>query len=86
MINNLLPGNTSCRLCGSIAKYFQTGKLLDLQVSYFECAVCGYVQTESPYWLERAYTEAINDSDTGIMIRNQANAKICLATMVLLGK
>jgi hypothetical protein len=57
-----------------------------LEVNYFECPNCGYVQTETPYWLGRAYAEAINDSDTGIMMRNQANARIVLATMLMLGK
>lgn len=76
----------NCRSCGSQAYHIQDGRLLDLEVSYFECASCGYVQTETPYWLKRAYTEAINDSDTGILIRNQANARIVLATALLLGK
>lgn len=75
-----------CRLCGSQSPYLQSGVLLDMQVNYFECPNCGYVQTETPYWLGRAYTKAINDSDTGILVRNQINARIVLATMLLLGK
>ncbi len=39
------------------------------------------MQTEDPYWHERAYSEAINDSDTGIMTRNLANSKIVLAKL-----
>lgn len=57
-----------------------------MEVDYFECPNCGYVQTETPYWLGRAYAEAINDSDTGILMRNQANARIVLATLLILGK
>ena len=57
-----------------------------MEVDYFECPNCGYVQTEPPYWLGRAYAEAINDSDTGILMRNQANARIVLATLLILGK
>jgi len=57
-----------------------------MEVDYFECPNCGYVQTETPYWLGRAYAEAINDNDTGILVRNQANARIVLATMLMLGK
>ena len=52
-----------------------------MEVDYFECPNCGYVQTETPYWLGRAYAEAINDNDTGILVRNQANARIVLATI-----
>jgi hypothetical protein len=78
--------DTNCRLCGGPAIYLQTGELLDVRAAYFECPDCGYVQTETPYWLDRAYAEAINESDTGIMVRNQSNARIALATMAMLGK
>jgi hypothetical protein len=59
---------------------------MNLDVQYFECGACAYVQTESPHWLERAYLNANNDSDTGIMVRNVANARIVLATLCTLGK
>ncbi len=75
-----------CRCChGEINRIF-TGTLINHKVSYFECTACGYVQTETPFWLDQAYTEAINTSDTGIMVRNQANARIVLATLLLMGK
>lgn len=78
--------NQLCRCCsGDMVKVF-TGELMGHQVSYFECLTCGYVQTEEPHWLEQAYATAINDSDTGIMARNQVNARIVLATLVMLGK
>jgi hypothetical protein len=78
--------NLHCRVCqNEVSKTF-SGYLLDSSVEYYECLICGYIQTETPYWLERAYAEAINDSDTGIMARNQANARIVLATMLMLGK
>jgi hypothetical protein len=76
----------NCRNCGGVAKYIFTGNLICHQVDYFECSSCGYVQTEDPYWLDQAYAEAINESDTGIMLRNQANAKIVLITLWMLGK
>src|ERR1035437_7644950 len=75
-----------CRSCGSPADYLQSGVVLNAEVDYFECRSCGYVQTEAPYWLERAYAEAINDSDTGIMVRNQANVRIVLVTLLMLDK
>lgn len=75
-----------CRLCHAPTRHLWQGTLLDLPVQYFECDTCGYVQTEQPVWLDRAYSEAINDSDTGIMVRNLANARIVLATLLLLGK
>jgi hypothetical protein len=76
-----------CRVCGAEANYLWNGRLLDLkEIRYFECPDCGYVQTENPYWLERAYSEAINDSDTGIMARNLANARIIMATLLSIGQ
>jgi len=84
-MNNLLE-KINCRLCGELTVFLQFGELLDIHVAYYECLTCGYVQTETPYWLDRAYAEAINDSDTGIMVRNYANARIVLATMLMLGK
>lgn len=75
-----------CRCCNSTTQPVFNGALLNHQVGYFECPVCAYVQTEMPHWLDQAYAEAINDSDTGIMARNQSNARIVLATLMLLGK
>lgn len=74
-----------CRVCGGRAGFLWVGELLDLQVRYYRCDVCGYVQTEAPHWLEQAYSQAINDSDTGILVRNNHNCRIVLATMVALG-
>lgn len=74
----------ACRVCGESSRYLWTGQLLDCKVQYFECHRCGYVQTETPYWLDRAYAAAINDSDTGLLSRNIRNTKIVIATLVLL--
>ena len=81
-----IDNSNICRCCQSVAKETFTGSLIGHQVRYFECSSCGYVQTEIPHWLDNAYAEAINDSDTGIMLRNQVNARIVLATMLMLGK
>lgn len=74
-----------CRACGAVANDIGTGKVLGLVVQYAECPACGYVQTEHPHWLEQAYTEAINTSDTGILARNQVNADIVVSALSLLG-
>jgi hypothetical protein len=39
-------------------------------VQYFQCGSCGFLQTETPYWLDEAYSSAIVSADTGIMQRN----------------
>ena len=78
------PYELTCRACGATALPVRRGRVLDLDVQYFECTRCRYVETETPYWLERAYTNAINDSDTGILSRNLMNARLVLSTMWLL--
>lgn len=78
---------SSCRVCGktSSAPIF-SASIFSSPVSYYECGRCGYVQTEQPYWLEKAYASAINSCDTGIMARNQANVGVILATLAAMGK
>lgn len=75
-----------CRCCGEKTNPTISGILFGKSIQYFQCNNCGYVQTEQPYWLEKAYSSAINDSDTGILVRNTANAKITIATLHALGK
>lgn len=60
--------------------------MLGIKIDYFECPTCGYVQTEAPHWLDRAYAEPINQSDTGILVRNHTNARMVLATLLVLGR
>jgi len=81
-----IENSSACRCCQSTVNGIFTGSLIGHKVRYFECPVCGYVQTEKPHWLDQAYASAINDSDTGIMARNQANARIVLATLWMMGK
>ena len=75
-----------CRACGAPSADLWRGPLLDLSVRYMECGRCGYVQTEQPYWLDRAYARSVNDSDTGILARNLTNLRVVLATQAAMGK
>lgn len=75
-----------CRVCGQSSKAVFDGPLLHYRVHYFDCAHCGYVQTETPYWLEQAYMHAINRSDTGLLRRNARNTNIVLRTLMLIGR
>lgn len=62
-----------CRVCHRpLGTSFSEGRILERNVEYFECAECGYVQTEEPTWLDEAYSSPINLSDTGIMARNSS--------------
>lgn len=75
-----------CRVCGQPSRHVFDGPLLQYRVGYFECAACRYVQTETPYWLDQAYTEAINRSDTGLLRRNARNTSIVISMLMLVGR
>ena len=79
--------SSKCRVCciESSAPIFH-GQIRGRDVAYFECNLCGYVQTEEPTWLDEAYSTVINASDTGIISRNLSNVSLVLATLVLLGR
>ncbi len=50
-------------------------------VDYFQCSQCRFVQTETPYWLDEAYAEAITGSDIGLVTRN---LRLAEATQLLI--
>lgn len=61
-----------CRVCAGPAGAFgpRIQILRRYDIRYFMCESCGLVQTEEPYWLDEAYSEAIAPSDVGIVSRN----------------
>jgi hypothetical protein len=66
-----------CKLCGAAAAEFARERVLDrFNVRFFRCGACEFIQTEEPYWLGEAYSEAINDSDVGLVRRNLAMCEI----------
>lgn len=74
-----------CRICGlSSAPFAKTEVLGKYPVRYYRCEECGFIQTESPYWLEEAYTTAITRQDVGIMQRNLVNCEVTTAVLNLL--
>jgi len=77
--------NIVCRICSlSTEKIFSTIILQRHSVEYFQCPHCGYVQTESPFWLEEAYSKPINDVDTGLMMRNYWHRNITSTLIYIL--
>lgn len=61
----------NCRICTQqTAPSFETCVLAKYQVSYFQCAHCGFIQTEEPYWLPEAYSSAMTKLDVGLVGRN----------------
>lgn len=60
-----------CKICEKENQYVFSANILNkYDIKYYRCSNCGFLQTEEAYWLEEAYTESINISDTGIMSRN----------------
>lgn len=60
-----------CNICNSNSvKIFDASILNKYSAAYFECTHCQYIQTETPYWLEEAYTSAITSLDLGMLKRN----------------
>lgn len=60
-----------CKICNSPSSLFGEAKILNKHlVRYFRCENCGFIHTETPYWLEEAYFQAITKSDIGMLGRN----------------
>jgi hypothetical protein len=79
------PGDhDACRVCGSASPFVFSKRVIGHDVRYFECAACGYLQTEKPHWLEQAYSSAINNVDTGILWRNNLNRARVIMTLASL--
>jgi len=81
----MIKKQIDCRACGNCSAYLQGGIILQESIQYFECDKCGYVQTQYPDWLDKAYSDTINTSDTGLLARNQFNSRVVLGTLMLLG-
>ena len=61
----------TCKICTQQTKQIFQAKILnEYEIDYFYCEHCGFLQTEEPYWLDEAYSQSINVSDTGYMQRN----------------
>ena len=71
-----------CKICNEITVNYTEAKIMNkYNIKYFHCQHCEFIQTEEPYWLEEAYSETINLTDTGIMKRNQILADF--ATIII---
>jgi hypothetical protein len=77
--------STCCKVCDGISVFFgETDVLKKYRIHYFRCDECGFIQTETPYWLEEAYSSAIASQDVGIMYRNLMNRELTSAVLNLL--
>ena len=75
--SSTVESGQKCKICDSDSHFFAKAKILQkYDVNYFQCSNCGFVQTEDPYWLDEAYSEAIAISDVGLVYRNNMMANI----------
>lgn len=66
-----------CRICGDVSRSIGRWSVLRrLEVEYFRCPTCRFVQTEEPYWLPQAYNGAIAAVDVGAVARNLRLAEV----------
>ncbi|MFD2247691.1 methyltransferase domain-containing protein [Pontibacter ruber] len=62
----------NCKICkAEVKKAFRAKVLHKHDVQYFTCTNCGFYQTEKPYWLPEAYSNAITSLDIGLLYRNE---------------
>jgi hypothetical protein len=74
----------TCKICDEKTnEIFKAKVLRKYDVSYFQCANCGFAQTETPFWLNEAYESSMNISDTGVMYRSERMSKIVTSLLCL---
>lgn len=62
----------NCKICDTITKDYSVKKVLNrYDVNYYRCPFCNFIQTENPYWLNEAYSNAITKLDIGLVYRNE---------------
>ena len=61
----------TCKICSKeTEKLFDKLVLGKYSITYFQCASCDFIQTEEPFWLQEAYSNAITATDVGLISRN----------------
>lgn len=64
-----------CPICSSSMEISFTAQVLGKYPAQYEvCHDCGYLRAHEPHWLEEAYSSAIAEADTGLVMRNFALA------------
>jgi hypothetical protein len=60
-----------CQICNGLMDEVFTARVLNkYEAEYDFCKPCGYLRVRNPFWLEEAYSQAIADADTGLIVRN----------------
>jgi hypothetical protein len=60
-----------CKICTQKCNNIFKATILEkYEVQYFQCESCSFIQTETPHWLDEAYSNAITSLDIGLISRN----------------
>ena len=60
-----------CKICQNVARHVKTLQVRKkYDAEYYLCDSCGFLFIKSPFWLNEAYNEPINITDTGYVLRN----------------
>ncbi len=79
--------NVRCNICDSDSFPFAHAVILgEYDIQYYSCDRCGFIQTESPFWLAESYSSAIARSDIGLIGRNIKLADFCSALIPMFFK
>lgn len=74
-----------CKICEGETKIAFKAKILEkYEEELYECNNCRFLSVDKAFWLDEAYKEALNLSDTGIVSRNLYLYKIvcCIAYFI----
>lgn len=77
-----------CNICETENQVLFSERVIGkYDIEYYHCSNCDCIQTETPYWLDEAYSKPINSSDTGYMVRNLFYAnRLTILLYLLFGK
>lgn len=61
-----------CKVCSSKTSFYAKEKIMlqNFEANYYICSNCDYLFIDNPHWLSISYSEAITDSDIGLVNRN----------------
>ncbi|MDQ5930530.1 MAG: hypothetical protein QG594_2318 [Bacteroidota bacterium] len=70
----------NCKICNHKSEVLRSFQILSgkYKIQYFKCPKCDFIQTEKPYWLDEAYSDAaITALDVGAVTRNLELSNLC---------
>lgn len=71
-----------CPICDGPADFAFVAEVLGRHHAPFcQCRDCRFLYAAEPHWLDEAYSHAMADTDTGVLLRNLYNVVRCTATL-----